>query len=563
MTLLDRRYALLGVLLIAPSVLIFCAVIVYPLVSAIYLSLFSINTLTLQGGFVGLGNYAKLAGSETFWRSLFNTFVWTIFTLALQIMFGILVALMLHQSMVFRSLARSLILFPYFVSTVVAVLVWRWLFNDLYGILNHMLMWAGVLNMPIDWLGSMPNAMISVILVGAWKYFPFVVIAVLARLQTIPEHLYGAGRALLRRDAAAAARGAARGHSPARHLGLQGVRPDLPVDRGRADHRDADAAALGLLRGLRALRHGCRNRRRRRHDAGDAELHGALPARRRSRGGRAMNRLAGRIAYNLFAWSIVLVVTFPLLWMIITSVKPQFELFRIPPTFLPETVTFEHYVTLIRDTPFLLYMRNSLIIAFGTTILVVVVATLGAHSLVRFRYPGRERLAQMVLFTYLLPSVVLLIPLYLLMVWIGVANSLLSLVIAYTTFALPYALWLLRSFMQGIPDDLESAALVDGATRMEAFVDVILPQALPGIISTSLFTFILAWNEYLFALVLVNTDAARPLTTGVMSMLISSFNIEWSLLMAASVMMSLPLVIIFAFLSSYLTRGFGAGGVKG
>jgi multiple sugar transport system permease protein len=168
-----------------------------------------------------------------------------------------------------------------------------------------------------------------------------------------------------------------------------------------------------------------------------------------------------------------------------------------------------------------------------------------------------------VLFTYLLPSVVLILPLYLMMVWIGVANSLLSLVIAYTSFALPYALWLLRSFMQGIPDDLENAALVDGATRMGAFFDVILPQALPGIISTSLFTFILSWNEYLYALVLVNTDAARPLTTGVMNMLISAFNIEWSLLMAASVMMSIPLIIIFAFLQKFLTRGFGAGGVKG
>jgi multiple sugar transport system permease protein len=168
-----------------------------------------------------------------------------------------------------------------------------------------------------------------------------------------------------------------------------------------------------------------------------------------------------------------------------------------------------------------------------------------------------------VLFTYLLPSVVLILPLYLMMVWLGLANSLLSLVIAYTTFALPYALWLLRSFMQGIPDDLENAALVDGATRMGAFFDVILPQALPGIISTSLFTFILSWNEYLYALVLVNTDAARPLTTGVMSMLISAFNIEWSLLMAAAVMMSIPLIVIFAFLQKFLTRGFGAGGVKG
>ncbi|MCX7342124.1 MAG: carbohydrate ABC transporter permease [Hyphomicrobiales bacterium] len=276
-----------------------------------------------------------------------------------------------------------------------------------------------------------------------------------------------------------------------------------------------------------------------------------------------MKTIAGRIAFNLFAWTVVLVTAFPLIWMILTSVKPQFELFRIPPTFWPEQITFEHYVRLIYETPFLKYMRNSLILGFATTIVVVVVATLGAHSLVRFRYPGRERLAQMVLFTYLLPSVVLILPLYLMMVWLGIANTIFSLVIAYTTFALPYALWLLRSFMQGIPDDLEAAALVDGATRMEAFVDVILPQALPGIISTSLFTFILAWNEYLYALVLVNTDEARPLTTGVMSMLVSAFNIEWSLLMAASVMMSLPLIIIFAFLQTYLTRGFGAGGVKG
>jgi multiple sugar transport system permease protein len=189
---LDRRDAWLGVMLIAPSVLIFCAVIVYPLVSAIYLSLFNIYTPTLRGNFVGLQNYAELFAGQEFWRSLFNTLVWTVCTLTLQVVFGIAAALMLHQAIVFRALARSLILFPYFVSTVVAVLVWRWLFNDLYGILNHMMVWAGILDMPLDWLGSMPNAMVSIVLVGAWKYFPFVVIAVLARLQTIPDQLYEA-----------------------------------------------------------------------------------------------------------------------------------------------------------------------------------------------------------------------------------------------------------------------------------------------------------------------------------------------------------------------------------
>jgi multiple sugar transport system permease protein len=191
---LERRYALLGVALIAPTVLIFLSVIVYPLVSAIYLSLFKIFTPTLQGQFIGLSNYAQLLGSGEFWKALRVTLTWTVFTLALQIAFGVLAALMLHQNMVFRSLARSLILFPYFVSTVVAVLVWRWLFNDLYGILNHAMIMSGLIGRPVDWLGSMPNAMVSVIVVGAWKYFPFVVIAVLARLQSIPDALYEAAK---------------------------------------------------------------------------------------------------------------------------------------------------------------------------------------------------------------------------------------------------------------------------------------------------------------------------------------------------------------------------------
>lgn len=193
-TKLERQYATLGMMLIAPTVLVFCAVIVYPLVSAIYLSLFDIYTPTLQGEWVGLDNYRELLGKGEFWTSLRNNLIWTVGTLSLQILFGIGMALVLHQNIWFRSLARSLILFPYFISTVVAVLVWRWLFNDLYGILNHLMMAAGLIDMPIDYLGSMPNAMISVILVGAWKYFPFVVIAVLARLQTIPDALYEAAR---------------------------------------------------------------------------------------------------------------------------------------------------------------------------------------------------------------------------------------------------------------------------------------------------------------------------------------------------------------------------------
>lgn len=191
---LEKRHALLGLALIAPTILILSAVIVYPLLSAIHISFFALYTPTLEGNWVGLDNYRAVLGGGRFWSALATTATWTAGTLALQIVAGVAMALLLNQNILFRSLARSLVLFPYLLSTVVAVLVWRWLFNDLYGILNHLLMAAGLTDAPVDWLGSMPNAMLSVILVGAWKFFPFVVIAVLARLQTISEALYEAAR---------------------------------------------------------------------------------------------------------------------------------------------------------------------------------------------------------------------------------------------------------------------------------------------------------------------------------------------------------------------------------
>ena len=262
-----------------------------------------------------------------------------------------------------------------------------------------------------------------------------------------------------------------------------------------------------------------------------------------------------RVLFTLFAWTVILLIAFPLFWMIVTSLKPESELFTRPPTFFPSEYTLANYERLLFDTHFPTFFMNSSIVALGTTLLVIVVATLGAHSLVTFRYRGRRLLAQAVLFTYLLPSVILVIPLYLVMARLGLVNSLLGLVICYATFALPFALWLLRSFMAVIPIDLESAAMIDRASRIRAFIDVILPQALPGIISTALFTFIVAWNEYLFALVLINRQLSMTLPVGILSHNINQ--------MTASVMMSVPLIIAFSFLQKHLTRGFGAGAVKG
>jgi len=277
----------------------------------------------------------------------------------------------------------------------------------------------------------------------------------------------------------------------------------------------------------------------------------------------ALRRAAGALALNLGAWTMVLIVIFPLLWMVSTALRPESELFAFPPALLPSRPVLTHFVRLLAETPFPVYMLNSVIVAVATTLLVITVAILGAYSLARFRYRGRQAIGWMILFTYLLPSVVLLLPLYMLMGSLGLTNSLVSLVIAHTTFALPFSLWLLRSFIEGIPIDLEEAARIDGASRFGAFWDVVLPQALPGIISTAIFSFILSWNEYLYATVLISRDSSKTLPPGVITMLTSAFNVEWPLLMAASVVMSVPLILIFSFLQRFLIRGWGAGGVKG
>ena len=269
----------------------------------------------------------------------------------------------------------------------------------------------------------------------------------------------------------------------------------------------------------------------------------------------------GFALYNLAVWITVLVIAFPLFWMLSTSLKPNDETFAMPPTLLPAHPTLEQFRRLLTETPFITFFLNSVIVGLCTTAVVVSVAVLGAYGLVRFRFLGRELIAHLVLFTYLLPAVLLLLPLYLIVSRLGLANSLAGLVIAYTTFALPFALWLLRSFIAAIPIDLEEAAMVDGAGRLRAFLEVVIPQALPGIISTALFTFILSWNEYLYAMVFINVDSSKTLPPGVLTMLNQNQDVEWALLMAASVLM--PVLVMFAFLQSHLTRGFGAGAVKG
>lgn len=278
---------------------------------------------------------------------------------------------------------------------------------------------------------------------------------------------------------------------------------------------------------------------------------------------RTMLRTGSGLVRQVLTWTVVLTLSFPLFWLLSTALRPDTELFSRPPHLLPRAYTLDNFTKLFFETPFPIYLRNSAVVAVTTTVFVVLIAVFAAYSLSRFRSRFGRIVERGILVTYLLPSVVVFLPIYLTLARFGLANSLVGLVVAYTTFALPFAIWLLKSFVDSVPLEIELAAMVDGAGRLGAFVDVVLPQLLPGIVSTALFTAILAWNEYLYALVLTNSDAVKTLPPGVMTLLTSSYNIEWGLLMAASVIMSAPVILAFAFLQRHLARGFGAGAVKG
>lgn len=255
-------------------------------------------------------------------------------------------------------------------------------------------------------------------------------------------------------------------------------------------------------------------------------------------------------------------VAFPLYWMTLTSLKPQTEVFRVPPTFLPATWTLEHYVSLFRLTDFGLLFMNSLKVCLLSTAFALGVGILGAYSLARFRGRGKEAYGRLVLLAYMFPGALLVIPLLLLFRELGLTNGHFGLSLAYLTFSLPFVMWVMRDFFASVPIDLEEAALIDGATRLGALWDVVLPQAVPGIIATGIFAFLFAWNEYLFALVLISDESLRTLPPGMMRF-VSTTDTNWGLIMAASTLATLPMALAFGLVQRYLVTGMGAGGVKG
>jgi multiple sugar transport system permease protein len=258
----------------------------------------------------------------------------------------------------------------------------------------------------------------------------------------------------------------------------------------------------------------------------------------------------------------VLWTAIPFYWMIATSLKHDKEIYGYEATLIPERPTLANYATVFRETPYMLYLRNSVVVAVGSTVLSMIIAVLGAYAIARLDFPGRALLARGLVFTYLVPTSLLFIPMFAMMSAFRLTDSLYGLTIAYLGFDVPFCTWLLMGYFKSVPVELEEAARVDGCNRVSALVRIVLPMSLPALVVVTFFSFTHAWNEFLYAHVFTSTTSARTVTTGLVNFM-SQDVFFWGPLMASTVMSALPPVLMFLVFQRWVVKGLTLGGVKG
>jgi ABC-type glycerol-3-phosphate transport system permease component len=272
---------------------------------------------------------------------------------------------------------------------------------------------------------------------------------------------------------------------------------------------------------------------------------------------RLMRWVGGVVLLVLAAWTLA-----PLYWMLATSLKHKEDIYGATATLWPQHPTFENYRTLFETTNFLIYFRNSLIVGAATTLLSMVIAALGAYALTRLRFPGRRFAARALVYTYLMPSSLLFIPLLIIMRAIGLQNTLEGLVFVYLGFTVPFCTWLLMGYFMSIPIELEESAMIDGCSRLDVLIRIVLPLTVPALAVVAFFSFTLSWNEFIYASVLVTDVDVRTIPTGIPSFVVGDV-FFWGPMMASTLISALPPLIVYFVFQRFLITGLTLGAVKG
>lgn len=258
----------------------------------------------------------------------------------------------------------------------------------------------------------------------------------------------------------------------------------------------------------------------------------------------------------------LMLMVFPLYWIVITSLKPQKEIFSFPLKYWPSELTFQNYINIIKISKFHIYIGNSLLISLSAAAIVVCIAVLSAYVLARYKFRSHRQVMLGFFLTQMLPGFVALAPLYLLMTKLGLINSRISLILMYTVGLIPFSTILLKGFFERIPSSLEEAAMIDGCSRMSALIRVIMPVMLNGIAATFIFAFVQNWNELFMAVMFIDDESLKTLPVA-MNSFVMKFDVDWGAMSAGTVLSVIPTVALFALAQRFIVEGLTQGAVKG
>lgn len=266
----------------------------------------------------------------------------------------------------------------------------------------------------------------------------------------------------------------------------------------------------------------------------------------------------GRYALALLATAIFL---YPIIWLAVSSIKPNWEIYRAPLNLVPSVVQFDVYDELFRTAPFLRYMVNSMLYAFGGSLLAMAFSVLASYGLSRYQFKGKNTFLILILIIQLIPGLVSIIPIYLMMQWMGLYNTQYGMVLLYGALRIPWSIWVLKSYFDGIPIELDESAMIDGASRLRVIWSVLMPVLLPGLAASFIIVFIGLWNEFALASVLIREPQYLPVSVGTY-LLLGPDESDFRLTAAASLINIIPVLMIFTVLQRYLVSGLSAGAVK-
>jgi multiple sugar transport system permease protein len=604
---------------IAPIVFLMVMLIAWPFVKAFYTSLTIRNMAERRDVFVGFQNYARLYADPFYHQAVKATVLFTVNSIVFKVIFGIIAALLLHSQKRFKNILTGMILLPWIVPSVVQALTWKSIYDPIFGGLDPILMSLGIIDRPVAWLSEPATAMAAVVAVNVWAGIPFFTVNLLAGLSSIDAELYEAaeidGANAWQRFLNITLPGLKYVLAVATLLStiwtfnnfetvflltsggpgnLTKVYSIMAYQKamGALQFGPGTAVAFSLTPVLAAFilllsRYMRRDVSREEMDEvtwQDRVIDGIgwivglvgtiiatpiiwvgsaigrlLPkgaaSKRRNKAMTDLLREAGILLMLIF-------VMFPFYWIVITAFKSDFQISQRAGIFWPQPWTTEQFYRLFYDQPFFLWFKNSAIVAVSTTLLAVVVSALGAYALARLRFTGAQTMQTVLLITYLLPGALMFIPLYGILSDLGVINTRWALILTYPTSMIPFASWLLMGYYRAIPEELEHAAMVDGANRLQAFLYVTLPLTTPALLAVTLFSFTAAWKEFLYAFVFLTSERLMTLPVGLAQTIFGDIY-PWGLLMAASLLISIPVVIFYMYGQRFMVAGLTAGSVKG